>query len=97
MQPLLQAQSLPLWSLLPPLLQPLQHPKRMVLDLVVSGSSIRPTLNLFLQVTLPSDTLQLQGTYLVIPRGLKLLRRYGGKYLGVLKKDLHIAFGLCVS
>lgn len=25
MQPLLYAQSLPLWSLLPPLLQPLQH------------------------------------------------------------------------
>lgn len=40
----------------------------MVLDLVVSGSSIRPALNLFLQVTLPNYTsrnpLQLQGTYL---------------------------------
>lgn len=47
---------------------PPPHPMPMVLDLVVSGSSACPALNLFLQGTVPRHAscvpLQLQGTHL---------------------------------
>lgn len=94
LQPLFYAWSLSLWSLLPPLLQPLQHPMSMMLDLIVSGSSARPALNFFLQATLPCHTsctpFQLQDTHLIIPCWLKLLRWGGGKHSRFLKKKLQI-------